>query len=209
NAPFAGVPLLLKDIRPHDFMGMPTSNGCAALRDNLANRHSHLVRRLMAAGFIILGKTNTPEFGLKATTEPAAFGPTHNPWHPDYTAGGSSGGSAAAVAAGIVPLATASDGGGSIRIPSAYCGLYGLKPSRARVSAGPDQAPGWDGLTCDHVLTRSVRDSAAMLDAVAGPDVGAPYVAPPPVRPYGDEVGRSPGRLRIAFTTEPLMGTSV
>lgn len=209
NAPFAGVPLLLKDIHPHDFMGMPTSNGCAALKDNLANRHSHLVRRLVDAGFIIVGKTSTPEFGLKATTEPAAFGPTHNPWHPDYTAGGSSGGSAAAVAAGIVPLATASDGGGSIRIPSAYCGLYGLKPSRARVSAGPDRAPGWDGLTCDHVLTRSVRDSAAVLDLLAGPEADDPYGIHTPAMSFAEACAQAPAPLRIGIWRQSPLGGEV
>ncbi len=209
NAPFAGVPMLLKDIQPHNFMGMPTSDGCGAHRERLCNRHSHLVARLVKAGFIILGKTSTPEFGLKATTEPAAFGPCHNPWHPDYTTGGSSGGSAAVVAAGLVPLASASDGGGSIRIPAAYCGLYGLKPSRARVSAGPDQGPGWDGLTCDHVLTRSVRDSAALLDILSGVEPDDPYSLDRGGNGFAAAAAQPPRPLRIALWSQSPLGGEV
>jgi len=214
DAPFAGVPMLLKDIQPHNFMGMPTSDGCAAHRERLCNQHSHLVARLVTAGFIILGKTSTPEFGLKAITEPDAFGPTLNPWHPDFTTGGSSGGSAAAVAAGLVPLASASDGGGSIRIPAAYCGLYGLKPGRARVSAGPDQGPGWDGLTCDHVLTRSVRDSAALLDILAGPEDADPYAcrvspADPAGNSFSTALDTAPRPLRIALWSQSPLGGPV
>lgn len=210
QAPFAGVPILLKDIQPHNFMGMPTSDGCAAHQQRLCNQHSHLVARLVKAGFVVLGKTSTPEFGLKATTEPLAFGPCRNPWHPDYTAGGSSGGSAAAVAAGIVPLASASDGGGSIRIPAAYCGLYGLKPSRARVSAGPLQGPGWDGLTSDHVLTRSVRDSAALLDILAGAEASDPYAAAAQNQTDCTEHStQTPAPLRIGLWSHSPLGGSV
>jgi amidase len=156
-----------------------------------------------------LGKTNTPEFGLVAYTEPELFGPTLNPWDLALTPGGSSGGSAAAVAAGMVPLAGAGDGGGSIRIPASYCGLFGLKPSRGRTPTGPDFGELWQGAVVEHVLTRTVRDSAAMLDATAGADVGAPFAIAPPERPYGDEVGREPRRLRIAFNLRAPLGTPV
>ncbi|MEL6180222.1 MAG: amidase, partial [Myxococcota bacterium] len=148
----------------------------------------------------------TPEFGIYATTEPELRGPTRNPWNLRHTTGGSSGGTAAAVAARIVPLGHGNDGGGSIRIPSAHCGLFGLKPSRGRIPSGPYRAEGWGGLSIDHVLTRSVRDSAAMLDATHGPDPGAPYTARTPDRPFLKEVGAAPGTLRIAYTEEPLFG---
>jgi len=200
QGPLAGVPYLLKDLGVM-LAGMPTSNGMAALKDLPASRNSTVVDRLLAAGLVILGKTNTPEFGLSYTTEPRAFGPTRNPWNPKVTAGGSSGGAAAAVAAGMVPAAHASDGGGSIRVPAACCGLFGLKPTRARVPMGPLYGEAWSGLATTHALTRSVRDSAALLDAVAGPECGDPYWAPPRARPYLDEVGRPPGRLRIALQT--------
>jgi amidase len=167
--------------------------------------YSEIVKRFKAAGVIVVGKTNTPEYGLVPLTEPELFGPTNNPWDLTRTPGGSSGGSAAAVAACIVPLAHGGDGGGSIRIPASCCGLFGLKPSRGRNPTGPDLAEVWQGLACDHVLTRSVRDSAAMLDATAGPDVGAPYYAPPPSRPFLDEVGTDPGKLRIAFASKPFL----
>ena len=155
-----------------------------------------------AARFIFVGKTNTPEFGLSPTTEPDSFGPTRNPWNLDRIVGGSSGGSAAAVAAGLTPLAHAGDGGGSIRNPAGACGLVGLKPSRGRTSMGPDKGEGWAGCVTEHVITRSVRDAAAVLDCVAGPAPGDPYYAPPPGRPFSAELGQSPGRLRIGQFTE-------
>ncbi len=205
---FAGVPLLLKDLICAA-EGVPTSCGTRILRDVPQQRDSEMVRRFRAAGFVIVGKTNLPEFGLLPYTEPEAFGPTNNPWSLERTAGGSSGGSAASVAVGMVPIASGGDGGGSIRIPASCCGLFGLKPSRARTPTGPDFGELWRGFVQEHVLTRSVRDSAAVLDAVAGPDVGAPYWAPPAARPFLDEVTAEPGRLRIAFTAKPLMGHDV
>ena len=156
-----------------------------------------------------MGKTNTPEFGILPTAEPHFFGPTRNPWNTAHSAGGSSGGSAAAVASGMVPMAHGNDGGGSIRIPASCCGLFGLKPTRGRNPLGPDIGEAMGGLVMEHALTRSVRDSAALLDATAGPDVGDPYWAPPPTRPFLQEVGADPGRLRIAFSFETPAGTPV
>jgi amidase len=164
------------------------------------------VRRYKRAGVIIVGKTNTPEFGLTPFTEPELFGPTRNPWDLTRTAGGSSGGSAAAVASGMVPLAGGGDGGGSIRIPASCCGVFGLKPTRGRTPTGPIEGELWQGAVAEHVLTRSVRDSAAMLDAICGDEAGSPYAAPAPARPFLEEVGESPGGLRIAFTDRPLLG---
>jgi amidase len=171
------------------------------MRAFVPDHDSELVIRLKRAGLIIMGKTNTPEFGILPTTEPKLFGPCRNPWDINRTTGGSSGGSSAAVAARLVPMAHANDGGGSIRIPASCCGLFGLKPTRARNPHGPDFGDIFSGLVADHAVTRSVRDSAALLDATSGPDVGDPYWAPPPVRPFLQEVGSNPGRLRIAFTT--------
>jgi amidase len=204
DGPFAGVPFLLKDLLSA-FAGVPMTCGSRVLRDYVPDHDSELVRRYKKSGLVVLGKTNTPELGLVAFTEPELFGPTRNPWNTDRTPGGSSGGSAAAVAAGMVPIAGGGDGGGSIRIPASYCGLFGLKPSRGRVPTGPDFSELWQGAVQEHVLTRSVRDSAAMLDAVQGADPGAPYVIAPPARPYLEEVGRDPGRLRIAFSTRALI----
>jgi amidase len=206
--PFTGVPFLLKDINIY-YAGVPTRAGSRFLRDFVPARDSELVRRYKQAGLVIFGKTNTPELGLTPFTEPELFGATPTPWDLSRTAGGSSGGAAAAVAAGIVPAAHGSDGGGSIRIPAACCGLFGLKPTRGRTPLGPYVGEGWQGLVCEHALTRSVRDSAALLDATAGPDVGAPYYPPPPPRPFLDEVGADPGRLRIAFTAQPFLGGTV
>ena len=158
---------------------------------------------------MILGKTNTPEFGLRPTTEPRLFGPTRNPWNPRLTPGGSSAAAAAAVAAGLVPMADANDGGGSIRIPASCCGLFGLKATRARNPLGPTFGDIMGGLVVEHAVTRSVRDSAALLDATAGPDIGDPYWAPPPARPFREEIGAEPGRLRIALSTEAPVGTPV
>ncbi len=205
DGPFAGVPYLVKDIF-QALAGAPLTNGSRFLRDYVPGHDSEIIRRMKASGLIVLGKTNVPEMGLLPITEPDLFGPTRTPWGLDRTPGGSSGGSAAAVASGMVPLAHASDGGGSIRIPAACCGLFGLKPTRARTPIGPDYSELWMGGVCDHVMTRSVRDSAAMLDALEGPEIGARYYAPPIERPYAEEVGRNPGKLRIAFSAKPLLG---
>jgi amidase len=205
---FCGVPFLLKDLLSV-CADVPLSFGCKALKNFVPDHDSEVVHRYRRAGLVILGKTNTPEFGLVAYTEPELFGPTRNPWDLTRTPGGSSGGSAAAVAAGMVPLAGAGDGGGSIRIPAAYCGLFGLKPSRGRTPTGPDFGELWQGAVVEHVLTRTVRDSAAMLDAIAGTDVGAPFVVAPPDRPYREETRREPGRLRIAFNSRAPIGTPV
>jgi amidase len=175
--------------------------GSKLLQNFVPDHDSELVVRLKRAGLIILGKTNLPEFGILPTTESELFGACRNPWNIDRTTGGSSGGSAAAVAAGMVPMAHANDGGGSIRIPAACCGVFGLKPTRARNPLGPDFGDVISGLVVEHAVTRSVRDSAALLDATAGPDVGDPYWAPPPERPFLDEVGADPGKLKIAFAT--------
>ena len=207
DAPFAGVPYLLKDIRVR-YAGIPTSDGSALLRDRPAEFDSELVRRYKRAGLICLGKTNAPEFGLTATTEPRAFGPTRNPWDLGRTPGGSSGGAAAAVAARLVPLAHGSDGGGSIRIPASCCGVVGLKPTRGRNPLGPDYGDVMGGLVVEHVLTVSVRDCAALLDATASPDLGDPYWAPPPTRPFLQEVGAPPGALRIAVSTDGHVGSA-
>jgi amidase len=210
DAPFAGVPFLLKDLLAHD-AGEPSTSGCGLLRDYRAPADSELVRRYRKAGLVVLGRTNTPEFGIYGVTEPRAFGPTRNPWDLTRTPGGSSGGSAAAVAAGFVPMAHGGDGGGSIRIPASHCGLVGLKPTRARNPAGPLSGERWAGLVSEHVLTRSVRDSAAMLDATMGTDAGAPYEVTAAARPYVDEVAMGAAgqgrRLRIAFWTQPLFGS--
>lgn len=204
DGPFCGVPFLLKDIMA-DYAGVPTRKGNRFHHDFVPDYDSEIVQRYKAAGVIVLGKTNTPEFALTPWTEPELFGASNNPWKLTHTAGGSSGGSAAAVAVGMVPLAHGNDGGGSIRIPASCCGVFGLKPTRGRNPIGPDLSEAWHGLACDHVLTRSVRDSAAMLDATAGPDVGAPYYPPPPARPFLEEVGTDPGKLRIAFTSKPFL----
>lgn len=204
GGPFRGVPFLLKDLTSF-LAGHPHTGGSRFLEGWVPDHDSELVRRWKAAGVAILGKTNTPELGLVPVTEPVLFGPTRNPWDPSRSPGGSSGGSAAAVAAGIVPVAGGGDGGGSIRIPASCCGIFGLKPTRGRTPTGPDYGELWRGAAVQHVLSRSVRDSAAMLDAVRGPDTGAPTVAPPPARSYLEEVGAPPGRLKVALTTEPLL----
>jgi len=208
DGPFRGVPFLLKDLLA-SYAGVRLTAGSAFLRDFVADHDSELVIRLKRAGLIVIGKTNTPEVGLLPTTEPRLFGATRNPWNPGRIAGGSSGGSAAAVAAGFVPMAHANDGGGSIRIPASCCGIFGLKPTRARTSLGPDIGEIMGGLVVEHAVTRSVRDSAALLDATAGPGLGDPYWAPPPARPFLEEVGADPGRLRIAFTSKAATGVAV
>jgi amidase len=208
NGPFTGVPFLLKDLGA-PYAGVRMTMASAFMRDFAPNHDSELVARLKRAGLIIIGKTNTPELGILPTTEPHLFGASHNPWDRNRTPGGSSGGSAAAVAARFVPMAHGNDGGGSIRIPASCCGVFGLKPTRARNPLGPDFGDIFSGLVADHALTRSVRDSAALLDATAGPDVGDPYWAPPPAGPFLQEVGADPGRLRIAFTTTTPTGVKV
>jgi amidase len=204
DGPFKGVPFLLKDLGAA-FAGQPLHMGMGYLkeRDFRAPVDTYLAQRFRAAGLVTIGKTNLPEAGILPTTEPRAYGPTVNPWDPGRSAGGSSGGSAAAVASGMVSIAHANDGGGSIRIPASNCGLVGLKPSRQRTSEGPLIGDVMSGLSCELAVTRSVRDAAAMLDAVHGPAPGDPYVAPPPARPYVEEVGADPGKLRIALWTEP------
>lgn len=208
EGPFRGVPFLVKDIMG-ECAGAASTWCCSFLKDLRPQRDCEVVRRHRAAGLVILGKTNAPELGLLPVTEPALYGPTRSPWDLSRTSGGSSGGSAAAVAARVVPLAHGNDGGGSIRIPAACCGVFGLKPTRGRTPAGPDLAEAWQGMAVAHALTLSVRDSAALLDATCGPDVGDPYWAPPPERPFLQEVGAPPGRLRIAFTSEPLLPAQV
>src|SRR6266480_4339939 len=202
DGPFRGVPIVLKDLFA-GIKGDPYHEGTKFLREAnwRADHTDALAQRFLDAGFVCIGRTNTPEFGLVPTTEPLAYGPTRNPWDTERTTGGSSGGSAAAVASGIVPVGHANDGGGSIRIPASECGLVGLKPSRGRNSLGPDYGDMFSGLVCEHVVSRSVRDTAAILDAVHGAMPGDPYAAPPPARPYLDEIGADPGRLRIGIMT--------
>jgi Asp-tRNA(Asn)/Glu-tRNA(Gln) amidotransferase A subunit family amidase len=199
SGPLGGVPFLLKDLGPR-FAGTATTDSCKLYVDDIAETDSPLTALYKEAGLVIFGKTNTPELGLEPVTEPAMFGPTRNPWDLTRTAGGSSGGAAAAVAAGIVPAAHASDGGGSIRIPAACCGLFGLKPSRGRVSYAPKDE-GWGGFSCGHVVSHTVRDSAAFLDVAAWPQPGDPYWAEPPTEPFLDVLARELLPLRIAFTT--------
>ena len=210
DGPFKGVPFLVKDVVCHT-AGDPYHAGTKFLKEAewVEERDTELARRYRAAGFVFVGKTNTPEFAMSATTEPLAYGASRNPWNPDHSTGGSSGGTGAAVAAGLAPLGHGNDMGGSIRIPSAHCGLVGLKPTRARNSLAPDFGEYWGPLTHEHVLTRSVRDTAAVLDATAGPAPGDPYMAPPPARPWAEEVGVHPGRLRIGFRTDPGRGREI
>jgi len=197
DGPLRGVPFLIKDLHA-DVAGLPTSNGSRLFADRVAEQDTELVARYRRAGLVIIGKTNTPEFGQNASTEPVLFGPTRNPRRLTHGVGGSSGGSAAAVAAGIAPAAHASDGGGSIRIPASANGLVGLKPSRGRMPSGSPLA---GPMSVEHAVTRSVRDTALLLDLTAGPAVGAPFGIAPPARPYVDEVGADPGTLRIGITT--------
>ena len=207
DGPFAGVPFLLKDLEILE--GTRTTFGASLYKDVVADHTGGLAQRFLDAGLAIFGKSSSPEFGLMPTTEPRLFGPTRNPWNPAHSSGGSSGGAAAAVAARVLPVAHASDGGGSIRIPASASGVFGLKPSRARNPLGPDRGEGWGGFSCGHVVSISVRDSAVMLDAVCGPEVSSPYIAPPPERPFAQEVGRDPGRLRIAFTDKSPYGDAI
>jgi amidase len=206
DGPFKGVPFLLKDLGAA-FAGQPLHMGMQFLKDAdfRSPVDTYLAMRFREAGFVTIGKTNTPELGILPTTEPKAYGPSRNPWDVSRSTGGSSGGSAAAVAAGMVPVAHANDGGGSIRIPASECGLVGLKPTRQRISEGPIVGDNMSGLTVELVVSKSVRDTAAILEAVHGPAPGDPYVAPDPSRPYTEEVGADPGRLRIGLLTEPLL----
>lgn len=197
---FCGVPFLLKDLLAQ-YKGAPFGAGSKAVQGYVSKVDSEIVRRYKAGGLIVLGKTNTPEFGILPTTEPAVHGPTVNPWNPSLTPGGSSGGSAAAVAAGIVPMAHGNDAGGSIRIPASCCGLFGLKPTRGRNPLGPLFGDIGGGMVHEHAVTSTVRDSAALLDVTSGPDVGDPYPAPPAARPFIKEVGTDPRRLKIGLLT--------
>lgn len=205
DQPFAGVPLLLKDILGN-CEGAPTRSASSFLPDAPATSDSYLVARFKQAGFIPFAKTNVPEFGLPPITEPRLYGAARNPWDVNRTPGGSSGGSAAAVAAGVAPVAHANDGGGSIRIPAACCGLVGLKPTRGRNSVGPDLGDIMNGLVVEHVVSRTVRDTAATLDATAGYMTGDPYATPHPSRTFISEISSQPRKLRIAFTTKAPYG---
>lgn len=205
SGPFEGVPFLLKDLHLA-WPGVTLSNGSKLFIDYVPDIESELVARYRRAGLVVFGKTHSPEYGLTTSTESALYGQTKNPWHLDHTSGGSSGGASAAVAAGILPMANASDGGGSIRIPAACCGLFGMKPTRGRTPLGPASGEGWAGMSAVHAVSRSVRDSAALLDATAGPDLGAPYAAQPPSRPFLEEVSEHPGKLRIAIQREAWNG---
>lgn len=208
--PFSGVPFLAKDLF-QEMAGQPANSGCRALHRAgfRAKEDAEIVRRWRASGVIIFGRTNTPEFGIKAVTEPELFGPARNPWNVRHTPGGSSGGSAAAVAAGIVPMAGANDGGGSIRIPAAHCGLFGLKPTRGRTPWGPTVTEQLQGCAMNHVVSRSVRDSAAMLDATHGPETGSLTRLAPPAHSFLQSCERDPSPLRIAFCTDSPLGTRV
>jgi amidase len=203
-----GVPMALKDLVV-EVPGVPFAEGSRYVQGTVSEFESELVARYRRGGLVFIGKTNTPEFGMAPHCEPAAFGATHNPWSLGHTTAGSSGGSAAAVASGIVPIAHASDAGGSIRYPASCCALFGLKPTRARNPMGPEYGEALGGAAVEHVLTRSVRDSAWALDVTSGPDKGDPYCAPPNARPFLDEVGADPGPLRIAYSRESAEGTEL
>jgi amidase len=207
TGPLAGVPFLIKDCA-QDYAGLPTTYGSRSMRTP-APEHAHVVRRYLEAGLLIFGKTNLPELALKGVSDSQAFGRASNPWNVDHTPGGSSGGAAAAVASGVVPMAAGNDGGGSIRIPAACCGLFGLKPSRGRVSSGPAFGEYWYGASCEGVLSRSVRDTAAALDVSAGGEPGDPFVVPTPSEPYAAAMRRDPPRLRIGFSSASPIGTDV
>jgi amidase len=200
SGPLAGIPFLLKDLGA-SLAGAPEAMGSCALRTHVATESAWIVDRYLAAGLVVFGKTNTPEWGNHCTTEPSLFGPTVNPWSPSITPGGSSGGSAAAVAAGVVPAASGGDGTGSIRVPASCCGLVGLKPRRGRTSFAPGAGQGLEGLVNEHALTRTVRDSAALLDAVAGSAPGDPYTAPAPNMPFLQAITQQPAAIRILMTT--------
>jgi amidase len=208
EGPFTGAPYLFKELVV-SVAGAPTTSASRLFARNMPSGESELVTRCRRAGLVVLGKTNSSEFGLMPVTEPSLFGPTRNPWNLERSPGGSSGGSAAAVAAGMLPMAHATDGGGSIRIPASCCGLFGLKPTRGRITAGPEGGEGLAGLAAQHAVSRSVRDSAALLDATAGPMPGDPYFAAPAERTYLEEASRDPARLRIAFAVAAPNGAAI
>jgi amidase len=208
DAPFAGVPMVIKDLQA-TIAGVPTSHGTKPLQAVIPDHDSELIARYRRAGAVFVGRSNTPEFGLTPFTESEALGAARNPWDTTRTTGGSSGGSGAAVAARMVPIGHGGDGGGSIRIPASCNGVFGLKPTRGRMPTGPDFGDMWRGFAQEHVLTRSVRDSAAMMDATAGEDAGTPVACPAQARPFVDEVNSEPGRLRIAMTSTPFFGNHV
>jgi len=208
DGPFTGVPFLVKELVAA-VRGTASSAASRLYANAIAPHDSELVARYRRAGLVIFGKTNSPEFGISPTTESRLYGVTRNPWRLDLAPGGSSGGSAAAVAAGIVPAAHATDGGGSIRIPASACGLFGLKPTRARITAGPDIGEGLSGFAVQHVVSRSVRDSAALLDATSGPMAGDPYAAEAPDRPWLEELALAPSPLRIGFARTAPTGVPV
>ncbi|MEU8776814.1 amidase [Streptomyces sp. NPDC048606] len=208
STPLAGVPFLIKDLAV-TMRGKRVEWGSRLAAGNVAREDSFLMRRFRSAGLVTIGRTATPEFAYSTTTEPLLYGATRNPWDPSRTAGGSSGGSAAAVAAGVTPLAHATDAAGSIRVPAASTGLFGLKPTRGRVSLGPDADEVFNGLAVHGGLSRTVRDSAALLDLIQGPETGDPYFAERPRRPYTEEITREPGRLRVGLLTTPWNGRTV
>ena len=209
HGPFRGVPFLIKDLGC-EAVDFPSHNGSRLLANTTYARDSAIFDRIRATGVVTFGRTASPESGIGPATESAVYGgPTRNPWNLDHTSGGSSGGAGAAVAAGIVAMAHGSDGGGSVRIPASSCGLFGFKPTRARLPDGPYVGEGWAGMAIDGFLTRSVRDTATMLDACAGPDLGAPYVAPPLLRSHADAISRPPRRLRVALCDTTFTGTAI
>ncbi|MEV6985351.1 amidase family protein [Sphaerisporangium sp. NPDC051017] len=208
DGPLAGVPFLIKDSQPMA-EGVPFGLGSRALRHVPARHDNDLMTRFRAAGLVTLGVTTVPEMGLSFSTEPVKHGPARNPWDLARGVGGSSGGAAALVAAGAVPVAHGNDGAGSVRVPASCCGLVGVKPSRGRTPSGPDTGEAFFGMVCETALSRTVRDSAHLLDAIQGPGVGDKYTAPPPSRPYAEEVGADPGRLRVAVTTRAWSGVAV
>jgi Asp-tRNA(Asn)/Glu-tRNA(Gln) amidotransferase A subunit family amidase len=208
GGPLTGVPYLIKDLGTFE-TGEKATLGSSLYADFVPDHDSAYTVRCKRAGLVIMGRSASPEFGLSPNTEPRLHGACRNPWNLGHSAGGSSGGAAAAVAAGILPVAHATDGGGSIRIPAAQCGLFGLKPSRGRVSFAPDAGEGWGGLSVGHVVSRSVRDSALMLDCTGGPEPGDPYTAPPPERPFLELIRRPPGTLRIALMRRDHRGAAL
>lgn len=209
DGPFKGIPFLLKDLGA-EAIDFPTNNGSALMRNSVHRYDSELYLRLRAAGLVSFGRTASPELGVGPVTEAQVYGgPTRNPWNTDHTSGGSSGGAGAAVAAGIVPVAHGSDGGGSVRIPASSCGLVGFKPTRARLPEGPGAGEGWGGMAIDGFLTRSLRDTAALLDAVNGPDLGAPYFPPPMQGSFVQALAAAPGKLRVALCPMTLSGEPV
>jgi amidase len=208
SGPLSGVPFLIKDLGFFE-KGEPATFGSSLFKDFVADHDSAYVARCKRAGLVIMGRSSSPEFGLNPNTEPRLYGSCRNPWNLEHSAGGSSGGAAAAVIAGVLPAAHATDGGGSIRIPAAQCGLFGLKPSRGRMSLSPDAGEGWGGLSIGHVVTRSVRDSALMLDCTAGPEPGDPYAAPTPEHSFVEAISQPPRKLKIAMMLKDHRGNKI